>query len=291
MVASQTTRNNIGCMRQIIQTVFGEKTDVGRFSLNDLSWSIVARFQQAMVARYQKAAPPDDAAQREARDRALRTSRSMVAQARSLFNRLKDLPKQYEAMGITIPSGVNDFMTCRLHGRMAKREYLSPPDSVVRAAFNAIEDVKLLDPNAYVAFWFAVGAGLRRKEIQQLCWEHLVERDGHLRVSGPIGKNGEKVEVPMQSRAVAAIEQFRQPVGRVMGREMGLEWAKRVNLWMRQAGWRSEKRMHELRACVGSLLYQANPLYAMKFMRLSSIRITEQFYVCYGKPLQPVDVL
>ena len=76
-----------------------------------------------------------------------------------------------------------------------------------------------------------------------------------------------------------------------MGAEMGVEWARRLNLWLRRAGWRSEKKMHELRAYIGSMLYQANPLFAMKFMRHSSIRITEQFYCRYGKPLQPIDVL
>jgi len=55
-------------------------------------------------------------------------------------------------------------------------------------------------------------------------------------------------------------------------------------------GWKTEKKLHELRAYVGSLIYLKDPVAAMKFMRHASIRITEQSYARYGKVKTP-DVL
>jgi integrase len=126
--------------------------------------------------------------------------------------------------------------------------------------------------------------------IQRLRWEHLIERDGAVWVSGGIGKDGEKIEVPMQSRAVTAIASLRQVKGFVI-KERGLEWAKRINWWMKGLGWQTEKKLHELRAYVGSMIYQVSPVQAMRFMRHKSIRVTEQFYCRYGKNQKPVYVL
>ncbi len=55
------------------------------------------------------------------------------------------------------------------------------------------------------------------------------------------------------------------------------------NKWLGAQGWKTEKKMHELRAYVGSLIYQLSPHAAKAFMRHKSIRTTELFYCHYGK--------
>ena len=286
LIAERSAQNNVLAMRQVI----GPDTDPKRFTLDQLTVGLVQRFQADAVRRYAAETEKTEEAQREARERALRSSRSTVCQARSLFNRRLDLPRQYAALDIVIPPSVQEFMSCRLQGRATKREYLAPPDSVVHTAFVEVEKLRTTDLNGFLAFWFAVGAGLRRKEIQALRWEHMVERDGVTWISGGIGKDGQRIEVPMQSRAVEAVAPHRRPASRVLS-ETGLEWSKRLNWWMRTQGWTTEKKLHELRAYIGSMIYRVNPLAAMRFMRHKSIRITEQFYVRYGTGQAPVDVL
>lgn len=290
MIGERSAKNNVLAMRIVVTEGTGEDLDASDFTLDRLDADLVSRYQTATIERYCREAGKDENGQREARDRAGRTSRSYVGQARSLFNRRTGLPEKYAAAGIVLPKSIDSFMTCKLLGKPTKREYLAPPDSVIQAAFKEIAKLKDLDRNSFLGFWFAVGAGLRRKEIQHLRWEHLIERDGATWISGGLGKDGEQIEVPMQSKAVKAIVPLRKKVGFVLT-ERSLEWAKRLNWWMRGRGWQTEKKMHELRAYVGSMIYAKNPVAAMRFMRHKSIRITEQFYVRYGISQKPVDVL
>lgn len=210
-----------------------------------------------------------------------------VQQARCLF--VRPMLTHYRSQGLTVPD-LAGFMTCPLVGSVQKTEYHQPPDRVIEQTFAKAKELESIDPPIFLAFWFAVGAGLRRGEIAALRWEHLVERDGRVWISGGIGKNGERIEVPVQAKAVHAITPHRQKEGKVMP-GVGVEWAKRLNWWLTCQGWTTEKKLHELRAYVGSLIYRENPLAAMKFLRHSSIRITERFYVRYRLDASPVDVL
>jgi integrase len=290
-IADRSARNNVLAMRIVIEGGTGQSLDPKTFTLDGLTADLVDRYQKSVIDRYvREATPKTDNGKREARDRASRTSRSYVGQARSLFNGRLRLPEEYAKAGIILPQSIDGFMTCRLFGRSTKREYLAPPDSVLQSAFQEIEKLREVDSNSFLGFWFAVGAGLRRKEIQHLRWEHVIERDGAIWVSGGLGKDGEQIEVPMQKRAVDAIDPLRKEEGFALS-ERSLEWARRLNGWMKEQGWQTEKKMHELRAYVGSMLYAKSPVAAMRFMRHKSIRITEQFYVRYGTALKPIEVL
>jgi hypothetical protein len=66
---------------------------------------------------------------------------------------------------------------------------------------------------------------------------------------------------------------------------------RRVGFWLDKQGWKTEKKMHELRAYIGSLIYQVDHMAAMKFMRHKSIKVTEKFYVRYGGKAIPTNVL
>jgi integrase len=284
--------NNVWAMGKVLKTVFNVKGEEWKkISLDHVNELLVVKFQNAMIDEYRKDAEKNEPAQRQATELAKRSSKSIINQARSFFNKDKSLVKLYTEAGLYIPPCVTEFMTVKVQGKIDKGEYLAPPDSVVQAAFTEIGKVALRDPNVFIAFWFATGAGLRRGEIRQCRWEYLVERNGITWISGGIGKDGKTIEVPMQKTALEALAPFRKAEGRIMGTEMGLEFAKRLNSWMKFQGWNTEKKMHELRAYVGSLIYQQSPLACMRFMRHKSIAITEKFYVRYGKTASIPDVL
>jgi integrase len=290
LISPNTIENNLWATGKLLKTGLGI-SDWKGVSLNELTPMLVVRFQNAMVNDYCAEAEKEEEQQRQARELALRSSKSIVNQARSLFNKDKALIEQYTQAGLEIPDSVQGFMTCKVLGRITKGEYLAPSDAVVEKAFKDIKKFKKIDANVYVAFWLAAGAGLRRREIQRCRWEFWIERDGLVWISGGLGKDGKRIEVPMQQRAVKALKPLRKAEGRVMGDEVGVEFAKRLNFWMKQQGWNTEKKMHELRAYVGSRIYKSNPQAAMKFMRHKSIRITEQFYVRYGPGTSVPDVL
>jgi integrase len=289
-VSTMTLRNNLGAIKWLVEVATGKDLDPQTFSLSSLDGELIGLFQRNMVKRYQLKAPLTEPGQREARERALRSSRSVIKQARSLFAQKSGLAARYLEHGITLPESVQAFMTAPLDGRVSKREYHAPDDKVIKAAFEGIGKFRDTDRDVYVSFWFAVGAGLRRSEIRQMHWEYLVERSGATWVSGGIGKDGQKIEVPVQEKAVTALSAVRKKDGRCLS-DTSLEWARRLNGWMRGLGWNTQKKMHELRAYVGSLIYRKDPMAAMKFLRHKTIRQTEQAYVRYGSSAEPPQVL
>ena len=279
----RTVRNNVLSLRQVLRTVTG-RDEVDGLSVAELSEETARRYQELTARRY--ASGTDD--RREARERALRSSRSTLQQARSLFaHRCLD---EYASAGMEIPESVRTFATCRLAGRIAHRGYFQPDDAAIERTFVEVDKLRETDPAAFLAFWLAVGAGLRKGEIAAAQWSHVVTRDGRMWISGGIGKDGERIEVPIQERAEKALATFRRESGKIIP-EPGLEWVRRLNLWLRLQGWHGRKKLHELRAYVGSMIYRRDPVAAMRFMRHKSFKVTEQFYVRYGTEARPVDVL
>lgn len=289
-IKARSARNNELAILLIVRRCLGKDFDPRLISLTYLEKSLPYRFQDITAADY-CAGLTDDGALREARERAFRSSRSTLNQARSLFSRRPehDLIERYKQAGLHIPDCVKDFMTVKLRGKLVKSDYHPPGDDVIQKTFDRITEVERFDLNLFKAFWLDVGAGLRRSEIGRVDWSHCIERDGFVWISGGIGKDGERIEVPIQDRAWSALKIHRKPRGPIIEGEK-LEWSKRLNNWMRCLGWETEKKMHELRAYVGSLIYQKDPLAAKKFMRHKTIAVTELFYVHYGDA-RPVNVL
>ena len=289
-ISPRVAKTNVLALLKILERVNGERRDPAKVSLSAINKGLASGFQDEMVRRYCADAPKDDPAQREARERALRSTRSTIQQARSMFSRKgqQDLIERYQERGIIIPKCVEEFGAAKLRGKLHKSDYRVPSDAIIQRTFEAIEEKKD-DVSLYLAFWLGAGAGLRRKEIQFCLWEHLVNVDGVLWVAGGLGKNGQQIRVPVQLRAAQAIAPFRS-TGWVIP-ERGDRWAKRLCAWMRGLGWETDKLLHELRAYCGSLLYEKNPLSAMRFLRHSSIAVTERNYVRYGSQSSPIQVL
>lgn len=283
-----TIRNNVSSLAWLIRVATGQENP-DQLPISVLDGSLISRFQRGMVTRYLAKAPQLETAQREARERALRTNRSVIRQARSLFART-GIRASYEERGISLPESIEQFLDAELEGRVTKTEYHPPDDAIIEKTFQEVDRFCLNDPDLYTAFWLAVGAGLRRSEIAHARWEWFVDRDGATWISGGTGKDGQRIEVPVQQKAVAKLTPVRRAEGRCI-QESSLEWARRLNGWMRGLGWTTQKAMHELRSYVGGLIYRQDPMAAMRFLRHKSIRLTEQFYVRYGKDALPPQVL
>jgi integrase len=289
-IARRSAMNNELAMLSIFKRTRSKEPDPKLIRLDAVNKNLAIEYQDLTAAEYCKS-QEDAAAYREARDRAYRSSRSTINQARSIFSRRadNDMIARYKEAGLVIPECVINFLEVRLRGRPTKREYNQPDDAVIEETFKKIEQFAEDDPDVYRAFWLAVGAGLRRGEIQRVRWEHFVARDGIMWISGGIGKDGQQIEVPIQDKAWKKLES-KEKTGFVL-RTRHLWWAKRLNAWMRGLGWNTEKKMHELRSYVGSLIYRKSPQAAMKFMRHKSIKVTEEYYVRYGADAAPVNVL
>jgi integrase len=290
-VQRRTARNNALALLKIIEKVKGHKVQPEVFPLAEINASLIMEYQSAVLASH-TAQALDVSGQREARERALRSTRSTITQARSLFSRRGevDLIDVYQRAGVEIPNCVIEFCTTKVRGRSTRSEYQAPPDEIVRNSMDSIELMKA-DRNLYLSFWLALGAGLRRGEIALTKWEFIREVDGHPRLIGGIGKTGEMINVPIQTRAYQAILPFKQDSGPIIS-ERGDQWARRLSHWMRLQGWTSRLLLHDLRAYSGSLIYaKKGPVQAMRFLRHRSVRTTELHYVRYSLNSEGVDVL
>lgn len=290
-VLKRTARNNSLSLLKMLERVRGAPVKSETVPLTEINESLVLNYQTAVAAGHCEKAPKDEVSQREAKERALRSSRSAVIQARSIFSRRgeMDMIRVYEANGVMIPECVSGFMTCKLRGKPNKASYNVPADSTVEASLEQIELMKA-DLPVYLGFWLATGLGLRRKEIHYSKWEHVIEVNGRGWFQGGIGKDNLLIQVPFQSRAYEAILPYRKSEGWII-EERGDRWARRLSDWMRGQGWRTRLTLHELRAYSGSLIYARNPVAAMRFLRHKTLAVTERNYVRYGLHSEPIDVL
>jgi integrase len=289
-VAARTAHNNSLSILKMLEKVRGHPVQPQTVQLTEINASLVSSYQRTIEERYAEAAEKHAPAQREARERALRSTRSTIRQARCLFSRRGvDLVQIYRENGIEIPECVFAFTSAHVRGKNTKRDYNAPPDSVVE---NAIESIELMrkDASVFIGFWIAIGAGLRRSEIKFCRWEYLVEINGRPRIIGGLGKDAEVINVPLQSRAFEAILPFRKDSGWMI-EDRGGGWCKRLCGWMRNQGFGTRLLIHELRAFLGSQLYRESPVLAMRVLRHKNLRTTESSYIRYGKECEGVDVL
>jgi integrase len=296
-IKDASARNNVWAFGKVFKVGLNID-DPAKVRLEVVNEALVSKFQRNMEIQYCADAGKSPQVQAIAREQSLRSSRSLIRQARSLFN--QSVMKQYREQGLKIPACVDGFMKAKLRGEDKKREYLQPPDEVVQGAMVNIEKMREPDPEVYRAFWLALGCGLRRGEIFRARWEHFAVRNGQLYYDGDlselpeeknIGKDGEPVRVPVQAKGWAKLLPFKQAKGRVLGENATMEFARRINWWMKGQGWNTEKKLHELRAYIGSLLYREDPKMACLFMRHKDVETTKEFYVRYGAEGKVTDVL
>ena len=228
-----------------------------------------------------------------AQERSRMTScNSTIRQARSLFAGkvvrfltapLLPTPKPFE--------GVEFFPR-----QSAKYFSRIDPKALLRAAH---EELAESDPPAFLAMLLALSAGLRRGEIDSLCW-HQVDCERELLRIEPTERAGLKTadsraEVPIDPRTAAMLRGFRARAG---GAEFVIEatsaesgprkWGRqyradgvftRLTAWLRAHGVTARKPLHELRKELGALITHEHGIYAAsRVLRHADVATTARHY-------------
>jgi integrase len=237
-----------------------------------------------------------------------RSANSYLGQARSIFG--KHTLEFYEDAGLVLPprEQLREFLEAPKFRGVGKtqREYNAPSDSVIKATFAGLDELKVSDPAAFLAICLAMGAALRKGEIMECRRSWFVSRNGRMWISGPmVTKNGDPLEVPMLSEWWARIEPVIGPPVQGIGQAAGDGEVKRaearapddfvlpgsvterervfrrVGPWMRSMGWQTQKAIHEFRAWVASKIADKYGLEAARqYSRHEDARTTQN---CYGR--------
>lgn len=296
LLSDRSRKNNKLALLKMIEWAEGRRLEPADIRLSLISRGLVQRYQAAMVAHYTRQAAGDRESQRQARDLALRTSRSTFQQAKSIFSGHRDLIGQYRERGLIIPDSVIEFDAFRPLGKIARDIYYPPDDAIIRATFHAAEtELREHQPDAYLLFWLCLGTGMRRGEAAETRWEHFVERGGRLWVSGGTGKDGKRIEIPVIDKLLldysatsplALLQSIRRTGGFVLPGDRRMRHdtiPSRLNCWLEAKGWRDQKKLHALRAFIGSQIWERDPRTAQFYLRHKSITTTEQFYSHFAR--------
>lgn len=226
----------------------------------------------------------------EAKQRADISSASVMRQAASLFSpkivkdvRTKvDLPAVLPFDDVEIPRPENP-----------RFEVQVPWEDVLDAA-NQLTDVELKK-----AFYLAVTCGLRRREMDTLLWESFDFRDQRLTVKPTkdyaLKTAGSYSAIPLPPAVSAFFEQCQRREQAKRG-DAVLTGNRKTNLtsrsyrcevtwqkllaWVRAQGIEDRKPIHHLRKLCGEALNrQAGIHAASRFLRHTSVRITEKSYI------------
>lgn len=295
-LTAKTLRSCKGALLSMVKNVRGDDAlKPADVCLSEITDKLVRDYQDVQRRKYELAAGENAKAQREARDRADRTTKSMVNQAQSVFASRRQLVERYREKGLVVPDCVIKFRDAHAQGSNATKVYFPPADTVVAATFRDIEELKETDQPVYELFWAALATGGRRNEVVDLKVAHFMELNQQLWVNGGLGKDGRQIQIPVINWPVHAMsttvpaEVVKAMIARRQGQ--GEEYLfsgtphdrhdllpRRLNTWLEAHGWCDEKKMHALRAYIGSYLFRQNPRLAQRYLRHKSLRTTEDFY-------------
>ena len=186
-------------------------------------------------------------------------------------------------------------------------------------------DLEPKNPAAFLAMLLALGAGLRRGEIDSLCWHQIDTQGGFISVevtekAGLKTKSSEGI-VEIDEKTAGILQGYKARTKAKAGdfviepevisrKEAGPKiWGQHyranatfetLNAWLRANGVTARKPLHELRKELGSLLTQEHGIHAAsQMLRHSSIQITAAHYaarksrttVSVGSWLTPEEVI
>jgi integrase len=223
------------------------------------------------------------------RQGAIRTANNHLRAVRALFSR-----KWISRLQIRLPDPL-PFSGVQLESPRPAR-YQSSMDAAVLFR-DARQELAPTDPGAYLVFLLALGAGLRKAEIDGLEWRHINFTRAVILVE-PTEYRGLKsaesaAEVQIDPVLVEELRQFKPKGDPQFVIESGLPALKvdrqyyraepvfqSLYGWLRAQGIKNRHPLHSLRKEFGSLINAQYGLYAaMTALRHSSITITSGFYV------------
>jgi integrase len=190
------------------------------------------------------------------------------------------------------------------------------PKALLQAATVSLSES---DPEAFKALLLAIGAGLRRGEIDKLLWRQVDFKAGAIHVetteAGALKSEDSAGSVPISEAFLAILRgcyaKANGPfvIGGRVGETDSREWGQlyrsegvfnRLNAWLRANGVNTPKPLHTLRKEAGSLIATNSGIHAAsRFLRHSDIQVTAMHYadhkervtVDIGAFLEPENVV
>jgi integrase len=286
-------------LRKIAREATGAKdTSRSGFDPKGLGWRqatdllLLSKLTPNAVAQWKAKVLAEATQNPVARQRARRNVNSFVRNARALFSR--KILKRLKAKDIVLPSPL------AFEGFEFEEQGNTKYDSKIDATAllqNARSELAETDAEEWKVILLALGAGLRRSEIDGLCWSQLDAVRGEIRIvnheyfqaktDGSEGKifvdPGLMAELgrfqiePDTTPVVDGNIPFRQSSGRQYYRCQ--ETFERVTSWLRNHGVTGDKPLHTLRKEFGSIICAAADIYtASRQLRHSNLATTAAFY-------------
>ena len=299
----KTFNNYAVCLRWISARALGVKASASRFGKGNKAWrehvekhrldELTPDLVEETLLQHSNAFLGNPVAERKAKNSAA----SFARQARSLFAAevLKHLPFT------TIP---NPFAGLKVESARIAR-YVSQMDAATLLRLGR-DELKADAPEAYKALLLALGAGLRRREIDNLQWQQVDSTRCVVRVMANESFSGKTVdsenEVFVDAGLIAELDQFRAAAGSLYV----LEESRKVNAlavrseyraaepfavlvaWLRKQGVTSHKPIHALRKEFGSIVTASSDIHvAMNQLRHSDISTTAKYYTDARRRVAP----
>lgn len=225
--------------------------------------------------------------------RATRSVNSYLRNARALFSRR--IIEALRTRHVTLPEPL-PFAGLRLDAKLGSTRYRSTVDAaaLLRAAR---ADLAERDPDAYAVILLALGAGLRRSEIDALQWQAVMPERGIVRVQTTAQRRTKSAEsegdVVCDAGLFAELARTRRPSSTLYVIEPDTDHRpsqaaqfyraadsfRRVTAWLRANGVAGDRPLHTLRKEFGSAVADAGDIHqAMLQLRHAQISTTEAFY-------------
>ena len=244
-----------------------------------------------------------------ARQRAGRNVNSFARNARALFGKkiLKKLANKEIVLPTPLPFEGFEFEP------QGNTKYSSTIVDASALLQNARQELADSDPEAWKVILLALGAGLRRAEIDGLCWRQVKAEVGEICVANhayfQAKTEDSQAAIFVDPGLITELCRFRtDPDSPVIAPEIpfrqsnatqhyrGQEIFERVTSWLRAHGVKGDKPLHNLRKEFGSIICASADIYtASRQLRHSALATTAAFYadhrrrttVAVGQMLNP----
>jgi len=297
-VRARTFAGYAYALRKIAREAVGQKDATKkRFDPKSQTWRrvsdtmLLAKLTPTKVAEWKakviSAAGSDVIKQTRAR----RNVNSFIRTARALFSR-KAL-KRLKALGVVLPDPL-PFAGVEMEkqGSTKYHSIFSPKDLLQTAK----SELAQKDSNTWLVILLALGAGLRRKEIDGLCWQQVdferqqvfifnhagfeaktEDSEGKIFVDAALlaellpfkaGSNDYVIEPKTPGREAGAAQYYRAQ-----------ETFEHTTKWLRDHGVKTDKPLHTLRKEFGSIICESADIHtASRQLRHSDLATTAAFY-------------
>ena len=285
-------------LRKIAREAVGQKDSTKkRFDPKSQTWRrvsdtmLLAKLTPTKVAEWKakvvSAAGTDVVKQTRAR----RNVNSFIRMARSLFSR-KGL-KRLKELGVILPDPL-PFAGVEMEKQgSTKYHSIFNPKDLLRKAKSELEEK---DTDTWLVILLALGAGLRRKEIDGLCWLQVDFERNQIFIFNHEGFEAKTEDsegkIFVDSALLAELLPFKGEANEYVierktpGRDAGAtqfyraqETFEKTTKWLRDHGVKTDKPLHTLRKEFGSIICESADIHtASRQLRHSDLATTAAFY-------------